>query len=286
MKDVTEKASKKRGWYWPLHVSFAVVALLLPGTSAGQTLDKLAKTLQITGHVVDITEGPLRETVVTLTVPGSEKPTSTAITDRRGDFIFNSVAPQAYDLRLYEKGFKPVTMRLEESAMDVDLIHVGTVVLDIGEVTEGPMAVPAGRSRRKQSNRPVREPMGLAVRYRPKPRQITFEEATALVYAYLKGCNKKHCPLEEYHNPDASDFYGFQALNADPGKPANLGFFEVDPQAGDLWSGVVCQQFTSPPLLRLQRTTRQRIGLTDEEYRKARRPGPFCEPDEKPLIAN
>lgn len=141
---VTEAMTQRRRWYGPLCTALVIVFLGLPHTASGQDVDKPAKTLQIIGHVVDVTDGPLPETVVTLTVPGSEKPTSTAITDQKGDFGFSSVPPQAYDLRFYERGFKPITMRLEKAFMDGDLIHVGTVVLKFGEITEGPMVVPAG----------------------------------------------------------------------------------------------------------------------------------------------
>jgi hypothetical protein len=114
--------------------------------------------------------------------------------------------------------------------------------------------------------------------YSKPERNISVEEANNLVYAYLTGCGKKHCPLEEYNDPDHPDFYGLEALNDNRSGNANLGFFEIDPRTGDVWNGVICEQFSSPPLLKLQRTIRHRIGLTDQEYRNARRPGPFCEP--------
>jgi hypothetical protein len=116
----------------------------------------------------------------------------------------------------------------------------------------------------------------------PRRRIISVQEANDLVYAYLKtmGCSERTCALEP-SDPDPG-FYGFQALHDNPGGSPNLGFFAVDQRTGDVWSAVVCEKFDSPALLTLQRTIRQRIGLTEEEYRKAKSRGPFCEPGKKP----
>ena len=119
-----------------------------------------------------------------------------------------------------------------------------------------------------------------------KRRNIGLEEANDLVYAYLKsmGCSEKTCWLEQYHDPHWPDFFCFQALNNNPSGSANMGFYEVDPRTGDVFDGVVCATYTSPALVRLQEAIRARIGLTDTECRKVQRPGPMCDPGEKPRI--
>jgi hypothetical protein len=103
-----------------------------------------------------------------------------------------------------------------------------------------------------------------------------MEEAYDLVFI-PSGCMDGSCELVPYH-PD-SDFYGFQALWINPpGASINRGFFVVDPRTTDVWSGVICERYASRSLAKLQRAIRKRIGLTDEEYRKAAKTGPMCGP--------
>jgi len=140
------------------HAPVVALLCLLAITALGQP-DKPTKTVQILGKVVDVIDKPLARAIVTLSVPGSDKPASTVDTDDNGNFIFSSVQPQAYLLRFEERGFKPVTMPLDEAAMDGDMINVGNVVLSLGEITEGPMALPAGKSRQERANRPTDKPI-------------------------------------------------------------------------------------------------------------------------------
>ncbi len=117
-------------------------------------------------------------------------------------------------------------------------------------------------------------------------RPVSRKEATDLVFAYLRsvGCTAGSCVLEPYHDVVGSDFYGFQGLGSTPNTGFNLGYFEVDPRTADLWSGVVCQRYETPSVVRLQKVIRKRIGLTDEEYSRLQRPGPLCDPGEKPSV--
>jgi len=73
-------------------------------------------------------------------------------------------------------------------------------------------------------------------------------------------------------------FYFFEARWANP-KPASVivGHYAVDPNTGDVWDGVVCSEFTSPLLRRLQVSIRRRLGITDDKYRVLRRKGPMCD---------
>lgn len=120
----------------------------------------------------------------------------------------------------------------------------------------------------------------------PRRRNVSLKEANDLVFAYLKstGCTNRTCWLERYHDVVGSDFYGFQGISNNPHSSFNLGYYEVDPRTGDVWSGVVCERFEIPSVVRLQRTIRKRIGLTDVEYRKLQRPGPLCDPGDKPTV--
>jgi hypothetical protein len=135
----------------------------------------------------------------------------------------------------------------------------------------------------------VATPVGPSVYSTPRRRNVSVEEANDLVCVVTGGCADGSVELvgskADVSSPD-SGFYAFQALwtTAPPDINFNLGFFQVDPRTGDVWNGVICEKFTSPELLKLQRTIRQRTGLTDEEYRKTQKPGPMCEPEDSPPL--
>jgi hypothetical protein len=120
-----------------------------------------------------------------------------------------------------------------------------------------------------------------------KRRDVTLEEADALVTAFFKDRGNTKLPsfgLEKYTDPYFPGFQFFQGIFDNPGGSFNLGFYAVDRKTGDVWSGVVCARASSPSLLKLQAAVRNRIGLTRDEYRKTRRPGPMCEPGEMPPV--
>jgi|SRR5579862_424179 len=124
-------------------------------------------------------------------------------------------------------------------------------------------------------------PIDPAVYTERKGREITLEEAHDLVTALMKDRGNTTAPgfsLEQYSDPHFPEFLGFQAVfdNPNPGS-FNLGFYAVDRKTGDVWNGIICERMKSASLKKLQRTIRLRIGLTESEYRKARRPGPMCE---------
>jgi hypothetical protein len=52
----------------------------------------------------------------------------------------------------------------------------------------------------------------------------------------------------------------------------------VDRKTADIWDAWFCQEISSPYLAQLQVVLRKHLGLTDTEYRRLRKPGPFCEP--------
>lgn len=110
-------------------------------------------------------------------------------------------------------------------------------------------------------------------------RNVSSEEANDLVCAWTGGCGSGGTALvpsiqvvdeEYYHLTLATDV---------------LRLFDVDAGTGDVWSGnFFCLLYESPSLAKLQRAIRQRIGLTEGEYKKARKPGPMCEPGQKPRV--
>jgi hypothetical protein len=101
-------------------------------------------------------------------------------------------------------------------------------------------------------------PIDPAIYSTGKRRTVSLEEAHDLVYAYLKsiGCNEQTCGLEPNHDSYWPQFYSFQAIRDNPGGSGNMGFYAVDPQTSDVFSGVICGVYSSPSLLRLQRTIR------------------------------
>lgn len=119
-----------------------------------------------------------------------------------------------------------------------------------------------------------------------KRRNVTLEEASDLVYAYLEsgGCTKRTCSVDQMHDPYFPRFYSFSATWPNPQGSPILGYFKVDPRTGDVWNGVICGGFTSPSLVKLQRVIRKRIGLDDEEYKKAPKNVPMCGPGQKPDV--
>ena len=122
-------------------------------------------------------------------------------------------------------------------------------------------------------------------------RKLTVEEAHQLAYAAL-GPQSKRLPglgieqvgadnPEPCKYPEACNFYFFNASwgTSDPPQGGTVDWFAVDAITGDVWNGIVCRQFRSRSLTKLQCAVRKRIGLTEREYRRLKRQGPMC-PDE------
>ena len=115
-------------------------------------------------------------------------------------------------------------------------------------------------------------------------RTITVSEAQELVRALLKpdGWTKLR-GFVLYQALFDAEFQDFYFIHAESGKPpAAIGHYAVERTTGEVWDWVKCGRFTSPSLTAAQQALRKRIGLTDEEYQRIRKPGPFCEPNETP----
>lgn len=121
------------------------------------------------------------------------------------------------------------------------------------------------------------------------PPRVSLEEAQRLVYKALEseGAGATKLPgfgLSAYKDPYFPEFYFFEATWDNTGEGSVvIGHYAVDPRTGDVWDAVVCEELDSPSLRKLQQATRKRLGVTQKEYHKLRRPGPMCSPGETPL---
>ncbi len=113
---------------------------------------------------------------------------------------------------------------------------------------------------------------------------LAIEQAKRLVISALeenRATKLQKFNLELMKNSLDPTFYFFEATWSNAKGGSNIiGHYAVDPQTGDVWSGIVCDKITSPSLRRLQRSIQSRLGITPSTYRKLRRPGPMCDEDE------
>ena len=117
-------------------------------------------------------------------------------------------------------------------------------------------------------------PIDPSVYTEKKGRNVTLEEAHELVRAFLKD-HAIGSGLETY---EVKDYPGFQFFQAVPDPSNGRIHYAVERKTGEVWDGAFCEDLTSPSLKKLQKAIRNRIGLTDDEYRKAPKSGPRCEP--------
>ncbi len=115
-------------------------------------------------------------------------------------------------------------------------------------------------------------------------RPITVSEASELVRALLKPDGWTKLPrFVLYQALFDAEFKDFYFIHAESGKPpVAIGHYAVERSTGEVWDWVRCGEFNSPALNEAQRELHKRIGLSDAEYLKIRKPGPFCEPGEVP----
>jgi hypothetical protein len=118
-------------------------------------------------------------------------------------------------------------------------------------------------------------------------REITYEEAHDLLTAFLK---VRPLAVEKSGDLGYREFYFFMAdMGSLPCPPCarrgekgvyvgNFQYYAVDRRTGDIWSAVLCERIARHGLSRLQAALRKRIGVTNAEYERLKRPGPLCEP--------
>ena len=117
-----------------------------------------------------------------------------------------------------------------------------------------------------------------------KRREISEKEANHLLTQYLKLADGAVYRLSGDFG--YKGFHFFQAeegvASADVEDPTlgvlQVGYYAVDRNTADIWDAGFCQEISSRSLAQTQAVIRRLIGLTDIEYRKLRKPGPFCEP--------
>ena len=130
--------SKFRGTF--LLASLMAFAAIGWSQSAQSTL-----TIPIAGRVTDSAFKQIPNVTVTLKVLGSDKGIAKVETDQTGAFRFPAVPPGAHELHFEKTGYMPVTVLIQVSP-DEKSIDVGSVIMQIGKVTQGPTVEPLTRA--------------------------------------------------------------------------------------------------------------------------------------------
>ena len=58
--------------------------------------------------------------------------------------------------------------------------------------------------------------------------------------------------------------------------PAIGGYFDVNPQTGDVFVATGCKEASNPRLGRQQHALRQKLHIGPDDYARLRKPGPYC----------
>jgi len=112
--------------------------------------------------------------------------------------------------------------------------------------------------------------------------EVSMKEARALVLASLDSGTRRlpglHIDGEGVRDSAYPAFYTFAVMwDGTPGGSVMVGFFDVDPRTADVFEGTGCGERKSRSLEKLQRQIRRRIGVTESDYRRLKRKGPYCE---------
>ena len=109
---------------------------------------------------------------------------------------------------------------------------------------------------------------------------ISANQARELVRAAIPPWAFKRPPVSIDRGSDAylPNFYSFAAYGpTNPFGSSTIGHFLVDRKTGDVWDGVVCQEYRTPALTKLQISIRKQLKLSEAGYRRLRRPSPYCD---------
>ncbi len=84
--------------------------------------------------------------------------------------------------------------------------------------------------------------------------------------------------LEVHENPAFPRFHFILVTwgEAEGTRGGTVEQLAVDRVTGDVWSGLVCREFKSAELRRVQAAVRKRLGLERAAYKKLRCKGPMC----------
>lgn len=108
-------------------------------------------------------------------------------------------------------------------------------------------------------------------------KRITVKEARALVNEIFRHDDPRHeVGLEPFEMPDSPEFYGFEALRANPGGSDHITSYLVNSRTGDVWDVDGCRLVETPTLKRLQEKTCKRLEFSHAELAKALSLKPFC----------
>ena len=109
-------------------------------------------------------------------------------------------------------------------------------------------------------------------------KSVTKEDALRLVRAALPDWALKAGPV--YVSPSSSpdpDFYFFGAYRSNPDGTGLVGHYAVHRTTGDVWDGVICREYKPEAVIKLQAVIRKQLRITEAEYRRLKRQGPYCE---------
>ena len=110
-------------------------------------------------------------------------------------------------------------------------------------------------------------------------KSVSAQDARRLARAALPEWALKAGPVyidQGRFDPDTG-FYFFTATRSNPGGSGTVGHFAIHGITGDVWDGVVCQEYKTEAIARLQTSIRRKLGLTEAAYQKLRRQGPYCD---------
>lgn len=112
----------------------------------------------------------------------------------------------------------------------------------------------------------------------PRTKTVSLKQARELVSAALPSWALKlrNLAIDPYEDAYSPDFYYFFVWHPVPEGSGTVGQFAVDPMTGDVWNGVLCEEYTTAALSRLQISVRKQLGLSDKDYRRLKRLGPTC----------
>jgi hypothetical protein len=128
--------------------TFILAGLLAFGAVGWCQSGQSTPTIHIEGRVTDSAFHQIPKVTVTLKTLGSDKgiaEVETVETDSAGSFRFPSVPPGAHELHFEKAGFIPVTFPIQVS-QEERYIDIGSVILQIGKGTDGPMVDPSPRA--------------------------------------------------------------------------------------------------------------------------------------------
>ena len=112
-----------------------------------------------------------------------------------------------------------------------------------------------------------------------EPKFVSEQDARRLVRAALPTWALKAGPvyIRPWKSSPNADFFFFTADRDNPGGSGTVGHFAVERTTGDVWDGVVCQEYKVEGLARLQVLIRKKLGLTETTYKNLKRQGPYCD---------